>query len=199
VKVTFTMYPEEGARFAKTAFDKQIGKVIPVLAEIGVSQATLLEAKVADDGTHAELTVDGDLRLPTEPVTDYSFGVPDGGHMTNPNWAIPGAQAFLSKPTTAHEAAEARAARQRSAVGTVKEIQAQREREIGTLRARHEVMLSRATDPILRALIEAHGPSGNRLWPDCAECPPVPNEYDTDPESWPCGVWMFISDRLEVR
>lgn len=75
MRITFTMYPEEGDRFAPTAFDKQIGKVIPVLAEVGVSQATLLEAKVAADGCSAELTVDGDLRLPVEPLKAGSFSL----------------------------------------------------------------------------------------------------------------------------
>lgn len=75
MKVRFRMYPDEGGRFAPSAFDAQIGKVIPVLADVGVSQATLIAAKVADDGTYAEVTVDGDLRLPEEPVSDFSIGI----------------------------------------------------------------------------------------------------------------------------
>lgn len=115
--------------------------------------------------------------------------------MTDTNWAIPGARDFLTKPTAAHAAA-AHAARQRTALGSAEEIRAQREHQAAALRARHEQMLARATDPILKALIEAHGPTGNRLWPDCAGCPSVPDEYDSVPEDWPCGVWMFVSDRM---
>ncbi len=115
--------------------------------------------------------------------------------MTDPNWGIPGAQAYLSKPTAAREA---QAARQRTALGSAEEVRAQREQQVGVLRARHTAMLERATDPILRALVEAHGPSGtSQLWPTCSECPEVPDEYGSEPESWPCGVWWFISDRME--
>lgn len=58
--------------------------------------------------------------------------------MTDPNWAIPGAQAYLHAPTAA-----AVASRQRTAAGS------------------------------------------------------NPDEYVTEPEGWPCSVWMFISDRME--
>lgn len=73
MKITFTMQAPEGELFALTAFDGQIGKVMPVLAEVGVSRATLLAAKVASDGASAELTVEGDLRLPAAPLSDFSF------------------------------------------------------------------------------------------------------------------------------
>lgn len=73
MKITFTMQPPEGERFAQHAFDGQIGKVMPVLADVGVSRATLLEAKVASDGASAELTVEGDLRLPPAPLSSFSF------------------------------------------------------------------------------------------------------------------------------
>lgn len=73
MKITFTMYAPDGERFAPTAFDGQIGKQVPVLADVGVSQAELLEAKVAADGASAELTVEGDLRLPPASVSDFSF------------------------------------------------------------------------------------------------------------------------------
>ena len=81
MKIRFAMYAPEGDRFAPTAFDDQIGKVIPVLAEAGVTQGTLLAATVAKDGASAELTVEGDLRLPTAPVTDFSFGFADDARM----------------------------------------------------------------------------------------------------------------------
>lgn len=74
MKVTFRMCADDGDRFAPGAFDGQIGKVIPILADGGASQALLIAAKVADDGTSAELTVDGDLRLPEEPVSGFSIG-----------------------------------------------------------------------------------------------------------------------------
>lgn len=74
MKITFTMQAPEGDRFAPTAFDGQIGNDIPVLADVGVSRATLLKAEVAADGETAELTVDGDLRLPPAPLSAFSFG-----------------------------------------------------------------------------------------------------------------------------
>jgi hypothetical protein len=73
MKITFTMYAPDGERFAPTAFDGQIGKVLPVLADVGVSQGTLLAATVARDGASAELTVEGDLQLPPASVSDFSF------------------------------------------------------------------------------------------------------------------------------
>jgi hypothetical protein len=45
-----------------------------VLADAGVSEAKLVAATVADS---AELTIDGDLRLPEEPISSYSIGFAD--------------------------------------------------------------------------------------------------------------------------
>lgn len=117
--------------------------------------------------------------------------------MTDPNWAIPGAQVFLSKPTTAQEAAAAALARRRTAYGSPEEIRAQRERESGVLLARHEVMLAAATDPILRALVEAHGPVSDDCFHTCAACPEPDYGYGSEPAGWPCPVWLFVSDRME--
>lgn len=118
--------------------------------------------------------------------------------MTDSNWAIPGVNVYLGKPTAASEANTARIAQQRTAYGTPEEIRAQREREAATLRARHATMLAAGTDPIVHALIEAHSPDSADVFPGCAACPTVYDEYDSGPESWPCGVWSFISDRMET-
>lgn len=121
--------------------------------------------------------------------------------MTDTNWAIPGAGQFLRKPTAPHDAAEAAMeARRRTALGTAEEVRAQRQREVDVLRARHEAMLGHARDPIVKALIEAHSPQGDeRLWPSCMGCPSVPDMYgDSEPEGWPCSVWVFISERMET-
>lgn len=117
--------------------------------------------------------------------------------MTYPNWAIPGAQVFLSKPTTAQEAAAAELARRTTAHGTPEEIRAQREREAGVLLARHQVMLATAADPILRALVEAHGPVDRDCFQTCAACPEEHDDYGSEPAGWPCSVWSFVSNRME--
>lgn len=67
-------------------------------------------------------------------------------------------------------------------------------------RERHAWMLANAPHPILRELVAAHRPASEDLYPACAECPAPPSEIDGDPEptAWPCGVWMFISDRWEA-
>lgn len=77
MRIRFTMQAPDGERFAPTAFDSQIGKVVPVLGDAGVSRGTLLEAEVAADGASAELTVEGDLRVPEQPGTDLSFSLRD--------------------------------------------------------------------------------------------------------------------------
>jgi hypothetical protein len=66
-------------------------------------------------------------------------------------------------------------------------------------RERHMWMLGVITDRILNALLNAHAPGSDDRYPNCGECPQPPSEIDGDPvpESWPCPVWMFISDRLE--
>lgn len=116
--------------------------------------------------------------------------------MTDTNWAIPGAQAYLSKPTAAAAAAAA-AARQRGAVGaTPEEWAAQRAQEMAVLRARHALIAELATDRVLKALIDAHAPQGDGSWPTCAGCPETGDDY-REPEDWPCSVWSFISDRME--
>lgn len=114
--------------------------------------------------------------------------------MTDPNWAIPGAQAYLSKPTAASASA-----RTKTASETAAEVRAQRDREIAALRARHAWLVANAPHPILAALVEAHGPHGDSdtRWPDCAACPPNSDDYGDEPAEWPCGVWSFISDRME--
>lgn len=114
--------------------------------------------------------------------------------MTDTNWAIRGAQAYLSKPTTAS------AARPQTALETAEKVRADRDREIADLYARHAWLVANAPHPILAALVEAHGPHGdpNTQWPDCAACPPNSDDYgDSWPAEWPCGVWSFISDRME--
>jgi hypothetical protein len=58
-----------------------------------------------------------------------------------------------------------------TAYGTPEQIKAQRENEARTLRERHAWMLTNAADPILRALIEAHRPRNDDLFPDCAGVP----------------------------
>lgn len=81
--------------------------------------------------------------------------------------------------------------------GTDEEITAARvaEREIYT--DRHAYLLTEIDNPVLHALVVAHGPSSDALFPDCAECPPTPNGWeDEDPVAWPCPVWMFVSDRM---
>jgi hypothetical protein len=115
--------------------------------------------------------------------------------MTDTNWAIPGAQVYLSKPTAASEAA----ARPKTALQSAQEVRAQRDREVAALYARHAWLVANAPHPILAALVEAHGPHGdsNTQWPDCAACPANSDDYGDEPASWPCGVWSFISDRME--
>lgn len=79
--------------------------------------------------------------------------------------------------------------------GTSEENLATREVYHKVLTDRHEHLLNVIPDPILRELIEAHGPQGG--WDaTCAACDPVYDEYDSEPASWPCVVWTFVSDRL---
>ena len=114
--------------------------------------------------------------------------------MTDPNWAIPGAPAYLSKPTAASEAA----APPKTPLKSADEVRAQRDREIADLYARHAWLIANAPHPILAALVEAHGPHGDDdRWPDCAACPANSDDYGDEPASWPCSVWSFISDRME--
>lgn len=78
MRITFTMCVEPGDRFAPSAFESQIGKIVPFLSGSGVTRATLLAAKVAADGTEAVLTFDGDdLQLPSESISNLSFGFAD--------------------------------------------------------------------------------------------------------------------------
>ena len=94
---------------------------------------------------------------------------------------------------------DAERARHRPLMGTPRENRAVRERQLKVLTNRHAWMLAVAKDPILRALIEAHAPlCGDLLFPDCVECPEQAHQTgDSDPESWHCPVWRFISDRME--
>lgn len=116
--------------------------------------------------------------------------------MSDTNWAIPGAQAYLSKPTAASAASAAAA---RESLARSEKVRAARDRELADLYARHAWLIANAPHPILAALVEAHGPHGDprTQWPDCAACPPNADDYDSWPASWPCGVWSFISDRME--
>jgi hypothetical protein len=60
-KLTFRQRAEPGTRFAPDAFESQLGKEIPLLInshQNGV--AHLLAAKVSEDGTEVELTIEVD-------------------------------------------------------------------------------------------------------------------------------------------
>lgn len=106
---------------------------------------------------------------------------------------------FMGKPTGAQLAAEAEQARRRALTGTPEDMAAERARQLKVLTDRHEAMLAAADHPILIALLEAHGPRGEALFPTCSACPEVNSQYgDSDPEDWPCGLWTFISDRMET-
>lgn len=114
-------------------------------------------------------------------------------------WGMPGAASFMGKPTGAQLAAEAEQDRRRALTGTPEDMAAERARQLKVLTDRHDAMLAAADHPILSALLQAHGPRGEGLFPSCFECPAVNNQCgDSDPESWPCGVWTFISDRMET-
>jgi hypothetical protein len=66
-------------------------------------------------------------------------------------------------------------------------------------RDRHSHLLRVASHPVLTALIEAHGPVGDGVYPSCATCRGWEDETtgeQTTPEDWPCPVWLFISDRM---
>lgn len=67
-------------------------------------------------------------------------------------------------------------------------------------RDRHAWLLEHAPHPVLQALIEAHCPASADQFPDCAACSAPPSEINGNPEptSWPCDVWLFISNRLET-
>ncbi len=91
-------------------------------------------------------------------------------------------------------------ARPRTALESAERLRAERAGELKALTDRHAWLLANAAHPVLHALIEAHGPDSDSEWPDCRQCPDVPNNYgDSDLESWPCPVWSFVSDRMEDR
>jgi hypothetical protein len=70
-------------------------------------------------------------------------------------------------------------------------------------RERHRWMAEHAEHPVLKALVEAHGPdddgAGGLV---CWGCEPV--HYDKlmrpllnpEPVPWPCSVWEFVNDRM---
>jgi hypothetical protein len=79
--------------------------------------------------------------------------------------------------------------------GTPAENLARREADHKVFTDRHAYMLEVITDPILREMVVAHQPQGG--WDaTCAECEPYFDDYGEQPASWPCQVWMFVSDRL---
>lgn len=74
---------------------------------------------------------------------------------------------------------------------------AERKAEDQTNRDRHAWMLANAPHPILGALVEAHGPAGDDVYPSCSACPAIHDDYGSEPADWPCPVWAFVSDRME--
>lgn len=114
-------------------------------------------------------------------------------------WGMSGAASFMAKPTTAQQAAEAHQAWRRSLTGSPEDIHAERDRQRKVLTDRHATLLATVDHAVLKALIEAHGPSGEVEFPTCSTCPEIHDDYgDSDPRDWPCDVWTFISDRMET-
>ncbi len=58
---TYSLYPDVGTRFTQDAFDGQIGKTTKVHYRGRTVEGRVTEAKVAEDGSHADLTIDADM------------------------------------------------------------------------------------------------------------------------------------------
>lgn len=127
----------------------------------------------------------------------------DGSLQGQEAWPPDGDGPWVDRaPITKQAARDALRAYGETLYGTDEEVARERDRQFRALKDWHaELLRETAGNPVLHALIEAHGPKPERdgPWAHCSECPEVNNQDgDSDPEYWPCGVWIFISDRMET-
>jgi hypothetical protein len=58
MRLSFLQPAPDGARFTPDSWDSQIGKTVPFNVGERVSRCTLVAARVSDDGSAVELTID---------------------------------------------------------------------------------------------------------------------------------------------
>ncbi|GAA4688035.1 hypothetical protein GCM10023324_48430 [Streptomyces youssoufiensis] len=83
--MTFEQPAPADATFAADAFERQIGKDVPVKRE-GQEPTTgrLVAAKVVDDGRAVELTIDIDMQMPAHAPSIGFADTPTQGHGDEP-------------------------------------------------------------------------------------------------------------------
>ncbi|MFE2600119.1 hypothetical protein ACFXCZ_27130 [Streptomyces sp. NPDC059396] len=72
MRLKFNQPAPDGERFARDAFEGQIGKEIPVNMPGGPRSGRIVAAKTANDGQSVELTLDVAMQIP--PFGSGSFG-----------------------------------------------------------------------------------------------------------------------------
>jgi len=75
MKMTFVKHARPGERFAKDAFDSQVGLPIPVNTTSGKKPGRLLAANVSEGGKSVTLTIEVQVLQPDMPMNEGEASV----------------------------------------------------------------------------------------------------------------------------